>query len=161
MSTDYPEIYRRRFIPNEYLHLKGDRVLKYEPGKLLLTRWKTLNPKPEFASGVSAYFLDRGIKLSRFLHEDGSLSYWYCDIIDVIEEPGRLTYEDLLFDVAIMPDGELRVLDVGEAAEAFEKGLITEEQLLRGMKILDKVLYDIYSGAFEENKRIVEDAEIM
>ena len=161
MSTDYPEIYRRRFIPNEFLHLKGDTVLKYEPGRLMLSRWKTLKPKKEFAGGVSAYFIDKGIKLSKFLHEDGSLSYWYCDIIDIIEEPGKVTYVDLLFDVVILPDGQLQVLDVGEAAEAFEKGLITQAQLIRGMNTLDRVLNEIYTGSFDKYREVVEKAEKM
>ncbi len=156
MKTDYPEIYRKRFIPNELVHLKGDEILRYEPGKILITRWKTLNPKTEFASGISAYLIDRGIKVSKMLRPDGSLFRWYCDIVEYIEEPGKLTCVDLLFDVIESEDGRIEVVDIGEAADAYETGLITKDQLLRGMRTTDLLLNCIYTGTFAEIKQLIE-----
>ena len=62
------KLYRRRYIPNELTHLKDDRILQYDPGKLLITEWKTLKPRKDFARGVSAFFLDRGIKVSKLIY---------------------------------------------------------------------------------------------
>jgi len=157
MKTDYLEIYRKRYIPNELILLKDDEVLVYEPGKILITRWKTLNPKTDFSSGISAYLLDRGVKVSKMMCADGRLCRWYCDIVEYIEEPAKLTCVDLLFDVVILPDGSVEVLDIGEAADAFEQGLITKDQLMRGMRTTDLLLADIHSGRFEEIKQLVED----
>lgn len=154
------KLYRRRYIPNELTHLKDDRILQYEPGKLLITEWKTLKPRKDFACGISAYFLDQGIKLSKLFDHNGNLTRWYCDIgcFHLNSEDNSLTFEDLLFDVVISKDGSYRVLDIGEAVEAYQRNLITEEQLLYGMNVLDTLLMLIHNGKFCELQKIIDQA---
>lgn len=152
------KLYRRRHIPNELTHLKDDRILKYDPGKLLITEWKTLKPRRDFARGVSAFFLDRGIKVSKLFDHEGNLSRWYCDIGMFHLEDNALTFEDLLFDVVVQKDGSYRVLDIGEAAEAYRLQLITEDQLLYAMEVLDSLLALIHNGEFRELQTIIDQA---
>ena len=152
------KLYRRRHIPNELTHLKDDRILQYNPGKLLITEWNTLKPRRDFARGVSAFFLDRGIKVSKLFDHVGNFSRWYCDIGMFHLEDNCLTFEDLLFDVVINKDGSYRVLDIGEAAEAYRLQLITEEQLLYAMETLDSLLALIHNGQFRELQTIIDQA---
>ena len=70
----------------------------------------------------------------------------------------RKESKDLLFDVVVYPNGNLRVLDCDEAAEAKEKGLITEAQLLRGLRSMNELLYTIYHGRFDRLQAVVEGA---
>ena len=152
------KLYRRRHIPNELTHLKDDIILQYDPGKLLITEWKTLKPRRDFARGVSAFFLDRGIKVSKLIDHEGKLSRWYCDIGMFHIEDNALTFEDLLFDVVVNKDGSYRVLDIGEAAEACRRQLITKEQLLTAMEVLDSLLELIHNGKFRELQDIIDQA---
>ena len=152
------KLYRKRHIPNELTHLKDDRILQYDPGKLLITEWTTLKPRKDFARGVSAFFLDRGIKVSKLFDHNGTLSRWYCDIGMFHLDGDCLTFEDLLFDVVINKDGSYRVLDIGEAAEAYRRQLITEDQLLYAMNVLDSLLELIHNGHFRELQKIIDQA---
>ena len=159
MDIENLHLYRRRFIPDETIALTKDIILKLEDN-LLITSWKTLNPKTDFAGGVSAFFLDKGWKVSKIMDCEGNLKYWYCDIIDCIidDAANSFTYEDLLFDVVVSPTGNLKVLDCDEAAEAREKGLITEEQLLKGLRSMNELLYTIYHGRFDRLQAVIENA---
>ncbi|MCR4625235.1 MAG: DUF402 domain-containing protein [Lachnospiraceae bacterium] len=159
MNIENLHLFRRRFIPDELTPLQDDIVLKYEDN-LLITSWKTLNPRPDFATGISAYFIDKGWKVSKFLDCEGNVKYWYCDIIDCIidEENNTFTYEDLLFDVVVYPNGNVKVLDCDEAAEACEKGLITEAQLLKGLRSMNELLNNVYHGRFDRLQSVIENA---
>lgn len=156
MNIENLHLFRRRFIPNEITPLSDDKVLKLEEN-LIITSWKTLNPRTDFASGMSAYFIDKGWKVSKFLDCEGNIKYWYCDIIDCIldEASNSFTYEDLLFDVVVYPNGSIKVLDCDEAAEAREKGYITEEQLLRGLRSMNELLTTIYHGRFDRLQAVL------
>ena len=90
---------------------------------------------------------------------EGKLSRWYCDIGSFhLSEDNSLTFEDLLFDVIVNKDGSYQVLDIGEAAEAYRKQLITEDQLLYAMEILDSLLTLIHNGQFRELQQIIDQA---
>ena len=156
MNKENLHLFRRRFIPDEITPLSDDIVLKLEDN-LIITSWKTLNPRTDFASGMSAYFIDKGWKVSKFLDCEGNIKYWYCDIIDCIldEASNSFTYEDLLFDVVVYPNGSVKVLDCDEAAEAREKGFITEEQLLRGLRSMNELLTTIYHGRFDRLQAVL------
>ena len=49
-----PELYRKRLIPSECIHLKNDTIVSISDGHII-TRWKTLHPKEEFSYGISYY----------------------------------------------------------------------------------------------------------
>jgi len=144
-----PVLLRKRFIPCEITNISSDDLL-FRNDQLLVTRWKSIKPRADFYGGISYTFLKEGIKLARFYNEQGIFLYWYCDIIDVLydEEKDEYTFEDLLVDVKILPDGTIKVLDTDELAEALEKGFITAEQACMALRTLDKVLKLVYNNKF-------------
>lgn len=155
-----PELYRRRLIPEQLIPLKDDVILHCD-NEIIVTKWKTLNPKPQFSHGASCYFLKKGIKVSKFYMTGGELLYWYCDIVDYAyeEEQNRLTVTDLLADVIVHPDGSYKVVDLDEMGEAFETGVLPGDLLKTGLIRLDRLLRDIYSGEFKEMQRLLETWE--
>ena len=124
------QIYRKRLIPEECILLKDDIIVE-QNDDYILTKWKTLNPKTTFSHGCSCYYLKEGFKISKFYRHDGSLLYWYCDIVEYTRRPedNALIVTDLLADIILYPDGRMHVVDLDELAEALEKGLITQAQM--------------------------------
>lgn len=154
-------LYRKRFIPNELVSLHKDDVI-FVNEELILTRWDTLKPRADFSHGISAYFLKKNCKVTKVLGVDHELVYWYCDIMQMVDEPQTndskhvLIMEDLLIDIIVYPNGSVRVLDLDEAAEAAEQGLITQEMLFRSMRAANNLLNDIYAGKFHEYQQEIE-----
>lgn len=144
------QLYRKRIIPPECILLKDDVILEHND-EVLVTSWTTLNPKSAFSHGCSCYFLQEGFKVSKFLREDGSLLYWYCDIVAFTfdEEAHALTVTDLLADVIVYPDGRIRVMDLDELAQALERGLLTPGQMCLCLKQLHHLLDYIYRDRFD------------
>ncbi|NJD02540.1 MAG: DUF402 domain-containing protein [Ruminiclostridium sp.] len=144
-----PVLLRKRFIPCEITDITGDELL-FRNERLLVTRWKAIKPRTDFFGGISYTLLNEGIKLSRFYNEQDIFLYWYCDIIDVLYngDKDEYTFEDLLVDVMILPDGTVKVLDADELAEALEKGLVSTEQACRALRTLNKFLKLVYNNEF-------------
>lgn len=145
------QLYRRRLIPAECILLKDDVIVK-QTEDLVITSWKTLNPKIAFSHGCSCYFLKEGFKISKFYRQDGSLLYWYCDIVEYAldEQAHTLTVTDLLADVIVYPDGRTKVMDLDELAQAFEDGLLTGGQLSAALRRLNHLLTYIYKDKFDQ-----------
>jgi protein associated with RNAse G/E len=145
------QIYRKRIIPDQCLLLKDDIIVE-RTDEHIITKWNTINPKVNFTHGCSCYFLERGIKVSKFYQNDGSLLYWYCDIVDYAydEESDSLTVTDLLADVIIYPDGRVYVVDLDELADALERGLITNEQMCLCLRRLNNLLTLINRDKFDK-----------
>lgn len=145
------KLYRERLIPRECILLKDDVIL-FSSEDLLITSWKTLNPKTEFSHGCSCYFLKEGFKVSKFYKPDGQLLYYYCDITEYStdEKNASLTVTDLLADVIIYPDGSHRIVDLDELADAHEQALITGEQLHSSLRRLNRLLNIIQNGDFSK-----------
>lgn len=144
------KLYRRRLIPAECLLLKDDIIVEQNE-EVLITKWKTIHPKPDFSHGCSCYFLQEGIKVSKLYRSDGSLVYWYCDIVDYDYDADSqsLTVIDLLADVILYPEGRVEVVDLDELAEAMERGLITKEQMTTCLRNLNHLLSMIYRDKFD------------
>lgn len=144
------KLYRRRLIPPECICLKDD-VIVTQDDDVIVTKWKTLRPKPEFSHGCSCYFLKEGLKISKVYRSDNSLLRWYIDIVefDFDKAEESLTVTDLLADVIIDPDGRMKVVDLDELAEALEKNLITKEQMSTCLRSLNHLLTYIYRDKFD------------
>ncbi len=153
-------LYRKRIIPEECVFLKDDVIL-YRDKEVIVTRWNTLHPKKTLHHGYSCYFLERGFKVSKFYDHDNRLISWYCDIISHTYDEAEDTYvfTDLLADVIVYPDGFVRVVDLDELADAFRDGLIDSDQLQTALRHLDKLLSQIYKGAFPRLQKYIEDFE--
>lgn len=148
---EYLQIFRKRIIPDQCILLKDDIIVS-RTDTHIITKWKTLNPKLSFTHGCSCYFLNDGVKVSKFYREDGSLLYWYCDIVDysINNENNTLIVTDLLADVIIYPDGRVNVVDLDELADALESKLITNEQLCLCLRRLNSLLNIIYRDKFDK-----------
>ncbi|MDP4182789.1 MAG: DUF402 domain-containing protein [Bacillota bacterium] len=144
-----PTILRKRFIPFETVDISGDELV-YRDDALIITKWKVIKPRTDIDRGVSFAFLKDGYKISRFYNPSGNFVYWYCDIIEVEydEEKDTYTLVDLLVDVKIFPDGQVRILDIDEISEALDENIITKEQASNALKKLDNLLKIIYDGEF-------------
>ena len=152
-----PILYRKRLIPEECILLKDDVVL-YRDEDVIVTAWHSLNPRKDLHHGYSCYYLKEGFKVSKFYQEDGSLLYWYCDIVDYTYEETTDTYitTDLLADVLIYPDGFVKVVDIDELVTALEQNLISESLLKKSLLRLNHLLTLIYDGRFETMKQQIE-----
>lgn len=155
-----PILYRKRIIPEEIVLLDKDEIL-YADQDYIVTKWNTIKPKKILHHGCSCYYLNEGFKVSKFYREDGSLIYWYCDIISYTHDEADNSYvfTDLLADVLIYPDGEVRVVDVGEIADALTDKTLTIDQMIPALRSLDKLLNIIYSGHFSEIQNQINEIE--
>ena len=152
-----PVLYRKRLIPEECVKLKDDEILELNEERII-TKWNTLKPKKDLHHGFSCYFLDKGYKVSKFYKEDGSLLYWYCDIVtyDYDEGKNELIVTDLLADVIVNPDGFVKVVDIDEMVTCLDHNQISIEQLKIALTQLDNLLSLIYAGDFEKLTRYIE-----
>ncbi|MDO4521689.1 MAG: DUF402 domain-containing protein [Eubacteriales bacterium] len=155
-----PILYRKRLIPDECVLLDKDEFI-YRDDRLLITSWNTLHPKKELARGLSAFFWDKGIKISKFYDHEDRLICWYCDIITHTYDPDTDTYimTDLLADVLIYPDHTIHVVDLDELADARSQNMISEELLLTALHRLNELLQLIYRGDFPTLCKYIEDVE--
>lgn len=146
-----PILYRKRLIPEECVLLKDDTVL-HRDEQIIVTGWHSLKPRKDLHHGYSCYYLAEGFKVSRFCKEDGSMLYWYCDIVDYDYSADTDTYivTDLLADVIIYPDGFVKVVDLDELVTAQEAGLLTDEMLKKALLRLNHLLEIIYAGDFDK-----------
>ena len=153
-----PRLFRRRFIPDENIELKDDMILALEPN-LIITSWNVLKPRRDISRGVSAYFIDNGIKVSKVFDNAGQMVYWYCDIIETHydEKENIYTFNDLLIDVIVYPDGQVEVLDMDEFADAMEQGILSVGTIAHAMRATDDLLHTIYAGEFEKYTHYIDD----
>ena len=152
-----PILYRKRLIPEECILLKDDRILARDDDNII-TAWHTIKPRKDLHHGYSCYYLREGFKVSKFYREDGSLLYWYCDIVSYDHNPDTDTYivTDLLADVIIYPDGFVKVVDIDELVTALNDKLITEEILKTSLINLNSLLSIIYDGKFNRLQEPIE-----
>ena len=161
MNTNL-QLFRKRHIPEECVPLKKDTVLFLDDSRMI-TAWNVIKPRSDFASGVSLFDFEKHWKITRVAKADGSLYHWYCDIMRVQFSENKETdtttclMEDLLIDIVIEPDGSVHVLDLDEAAEAFERGLINGSDLTLALNAADTLLRIIRNGEFKEYQKIVEE----
>ena len=153
-----PRLFRRRFIPDENIELKDDMILALEPN-LIITSWNVLKSRRDISRGVSAYFVDKGIKVSKVFDNAGQMVYWYCDIIETHydEKENTYTFNDLLIDVVVYPDGQVEVLDMDEFADAMEQGILSVGTIAHAMRATDDLLHTIYAGEFEKYTHYIDD----
>lgn len=155
-----PMLYRRRFIPDELVHLKDDIILVMDKD-LIITKWVTLHPRKDIARGISAVYLNKGYKISKIYDKNGRIVYWYCDIIQVKVNPDKNTViiEDLLIDVILYEDGTIRIMDLDELSDALDRGLISQKEAVFALRTLNSLLSIIYDGHFDTLKEPVNNAE--
>lgn len=155
-----PILYRKRLIPEECILLKDDVIL-YRDDRIIVTSWHSLKPRKDLHHGYSCYYLDKGIKVSKFYRPDNTLLYWYCDIVDYDYSPDTDTYvvTDLLADVIVYPDGFVKVVDLDELVTALESGLLSEGLLKKSLLRIDALLKIIYGNNFSALQKPIDSRE--
>ena len=125
------DLYRRRLIPDECLHLKNDHIIHISKD-IIVTKWNTIHPKAEFSHGISMYCLN--------------------DIIDTYYNSLKDEYifTDLLADVIIENSGFVKVVDLDELADACSNELISTSLLTASLHRLNNLLSIIYDGSFKD-----------
>ena len=151
-------MYRKRLIPDECILLKDDIIIERDDNKII-TKWKTLHPKPDFSHGTSYYCLKEGWKISIFYKSDNSIAYTYCDIIDTSYDAESDTYvfTDLLADVIIDNQGFVKVVDLDELAQACSLCIISNDMLVRSLHQLNSLLTIIYNKEFEQYLEVIKN----
>lgn len=144
----------------ECVELKDD-VIVYQDADRIVTIWNTLKPKKEFSHGISYYVMNEGIKVSKFYRDDNSLTYIYVDIIDTEynREEDKFIFTDLIADVIVNENGNYRVVDLDELADAFKTNIISKDFIVASLHRLNNLLLSIYNGNFEEYVRFIERFE--
>ena len=155
-----PILYRKRLIPEECILLKDDVIL-YRDDRIIVTSWHSLKPRKDLHHGYSCYYLDKGIKVSKFYRPDNTLLYWYCDIVDYDYSPDTDAYvvTDLLADVIVYPDGFVKVVDLDELVTALESGLLSEGLLKKSLLRIDALLKIIYGNSFSALQEPIDSRE--
>lgn len=155
-----PEIFRKRLVPEECVHLDKDSILFFSE-QYMITSWDTINPKTAFSRGISLYVMDKGWKISKFFDAQNQFVYWYCDIIrtDYDQDTDTYVFTDLLADVIIEPDGTMRVVDLDEFEPAYAKGLIQTDEILTALCQLNELLQTIYDGSFSKYTGLINQYE--
>jgi len=154
-----PILYRKRVIPNECIRLDNDIILHYD-SSTIITSWDAFHKKSFLSYGYSLYYLDKGIKLSKFYKEDNTFSLWYFDIVSYEKnsDTNTLTVHDLLADVIVYPDGRIKVVDLDELASAVKDGLINSTDLQTCLNTLDMLLKELYEHGISRLIPPLEDA---
>ena len=156
-----PILYRKRLIPEEFILLKND-ILLYRDEEIIVTKWNTIKPKKTLHHGFSCYYLNKGIKVSKFYDQEHHLISWYCDIVEHTwdEKNDTFVFTDLLADVIVYPDGFVKVVDLDELADAVEEGLLSPEKLNRVLRTLNSLLDIIYKKEFDQLKAPIDRYDI-
>lgn len=152
-----PRLYRKRYYPKETVYLKDDKIL-FQSDDVIITSWNTLRPRKDFSHGYSAYFLDKGFKVSKMLTIQEQLVYWYCDIIRTEYNPVLDSYifEDLLADVLVYEDGTVKILDLNEISDLIDTNQISIDIVSLALRTLDSLLNIIYSGGFGQLQSYID-----
>ena len=97
--------------------------------------------------------------MSKVFDNAGQMVYWYCDIIETHydEKENTYTFNDLLIDVVVYPDGQVEVLDMDEFADAMEQGILSVGTIAHAMRATDDLLHTIYAGEFEKYTHYIDD----
>lgn len=109
-------------------------------------------------------FLPNGAcwQLSALYDANGDIIEWYFDITkkNAVDEVGNPYCDDLYLDAALMPDGQILILDEDELKDALDSGQITQREFAMAYAVLDelkekKILSVPYMEAFCARLRLL------
>ena len=148
------KLYRKRYLPDEIVHLKDDIILYHDEFRIV-TSWNTLKPRKDIKRGISAYFMEEGLKISKVFNEKDDVVYWYCDIIRTEKKDTSLIFHDLLADIIVYPDGSLRVVDLDELGQLLQENKIDKAFVSDALLKTNFLLTQIYNGNFKKYQSFI------
>ena len=80
-------------------------------------------------------------QLSALYDNNGDIIEWYFDItrVNSVDEKGNPYCDDLYLDAALMPDGQILILDEDEIKDALDNGLITRKEFDMAYDVLNEI----------------------
>lgn len=148
MSASDIKLYRKRYFPDEEVDISGDEIL-YLDDDLLVTKWQPINYRNDIGSGISFWYFNKNIKVSKLYDKELKFKSYYIDMCRYeIEKDVKYKIVDLLADVVVNPDMTYKVLDFDELTEYLEKEAITPKEFMQSIKAFTKVITDINDGVF-------------
>ncbi len=150
-------LYRKRHIPSEDLLLKDDVIL-FQSADYIVTKWNVPKNRSDFNNGYSILDFKNHIKFSKILNDD-KLVYYYIDIVDYEIAENTCRSIDLLVDIVIMPNGNIKVLDLEELEDASKSNLITIDDVFRALKYTNNFLEKIYNDDIKQYFEIFDKYE--
>lgn len=147
-------LYRKRYLPDEIVHLKDDIIL-YQDEQRIVTSWDTLKPRKDIKRGISAYFIEEGIKVSKVFNACDEVVYWYCDIIHTEKTGSSFIFHDLLVDVIVYPDGFVKVVDLDELGQLLSAGKIDTAFVSDALAKANHLLSLIYDNSFGQYQAFI------
>jgi len=158
-SYESIKLYRKRYIPEELIFLKDDKIL-FHRQNIIITKWNTLKPREDIARGISAYIMDKNIKVSKIFDYHNQFVHWYCDIITTnCPEKDTYIFTDLLIDVIIDPDGVVHVVDMDELGDYIENGTLDRKTASLALHATNELLAMIADKRFAEYQKMIDEAE--
>lgn len=155
MNTKQLMLYRKRYFPEEIIYLKDDIIL-YAEKNLIISKWKTLKPRNDIAGGISAYVIDKNIKISRIFDANQNFVHWYCDIITTTcQQESTYIFTDLLIDIIIDPDGIVHVVDMDELGDYIKNGTIDPNTACLALHAANDLLLSITNGEFKQYQKLL------
>lgn len=152
-------LYRKRYFPEELICLKDDIVLFAEKN-LIVSKWATLKPRDDIAGGISAYVIDKNVKISKIFDAKKNFVHWYCDIITTeCPEETAYIFTDLLIDVIIDPDGTVHVVDMDELGDYIKNGTIDPDTACLALHAANDLLNAIANGDFKQYQEFLASYE--
>lgn len=139
-----PIMERERVYQGDKKRLNDTMIFRgiYKGEELEVTKWKTINEKPEFAKGITFYFPKQKIKVSAFFKENGEFYKYYCEVdeVDYKKKADKYIFRDLIVDVDLYEDGEYVVLDEKELEKAVKiSSFIQKKDIIRNLITAKKV----------------------
>jgi predicted RNA-binding protein associated with RNAse of E/G family len=131
--NDYLEIKRHKNKPDQQFHCEllhqeiGYAVLRYVAHKAGLIVDMCIAPG---STTIAHYWHSRPYVVWRMFDSSGQLIgtlFHICTNVCIHDD--HLSYDDLLLDIWIAPDGSLRVLDEDELNACVKTGLVTDAEL--------------------------------
>jgi len=77
------------------------------------------------------------------LYDDsGRVIEWYFDItrVNALDENGDPYCDDMYLDAALMPGGQIKILDEDELRDALERGEITQDEYETAYRVLNELI---------------------
>lgn len=148
-------LYRKRYFPQEIICLKDDIIL-YAKENLIISKWNTLKPRSDIAGGISAYVIDKNIKISKVFDASNNFVHWYCDIITTeCQEDSAYIFTDLLIDIIIDSDGIVHVVDMDELGDYIKNGTIDPDTACLALHAANDLLNSITNGDFKQYQKLL------
>lgn len=143
------KLLKHKLVPPSSEDISGDEVLYFDLD-FLVTRWKPAKSNMNIGAAVSLLCVKSGVQISKKYNREGKFVYYYCDMVKTHWDPETETFEvtDLIADLIVFPDSELRLIDLEEFQEAYQSKVIDTEEFEFTKKCLLDITDKVICGNF-------------